>query len=119
MSTTYNENVVFSISSLLLKNKQYKEEIERILANIASPGLYYEKFIVDTMVGNKVVKSSVAKPDVTKIALDNIKDLAHRIKENNVMIRKLVKEQPAYESDSEEAIAIKHYIREGVKRGNM
>ncbi len=105
MATQFNENVIFSINALIVKNAEYARQIQNILHGVESKSLDYEKYFIETEFGNKIIKASVAAPDVTLIALNNVRDLAHRIKENNVMIRRLAKSQPAYSMTSEEITA--------------
>lgn len=110
MATIYSENAVFSMSALILKNEEYKKKIQEIIDGTADKMMDYETHLIETIYGNKIIQASVVTPDVAKIARDNVRDLAHRIKENNVMIRRLVASQPLYEGSPEEVVAIREWL---------
>lgn len=110
MPTVYSENAVFSISALILKNEEYKKKIQEIIGGTADKMMDYEVHMMEMLYSNKVIMTSVVTPDVAKIARNNVRDLAHRIKENNVMIRKLADAQPLYEASPEEIAAIHTWL---------
>ena len=110
MATQFNENVIFSINALIVKNAEYVKQIQTVLQGVESKSLDYEAYFIETQFGDKIIKASVAPPDVTLIALDNVRDIAHRIRENDVMIRRLVKSQPAYSMTLEEITAAQMWL---------
>lgn len=109
-STIFNENIVFSISALLLKNQEYERQIQNLIGAVRPDSLDYERYFVDIQFGDRVIETSVAPPDVTLISLNNVRDLAHRIRENNVMIKALVKSQPPYEMGDADLAAIIEWL---------
>jgi hypothetical protein len=88
-----NENILFSINSLKIKNEEYKKVINGILEGKTPESMDYEKYMVEMEFGDKIITAQVLPPDITKVILNDVKDIARRIKENNVEIRRLLSKQ--------------------------
>jgi len=91
---------------LLTKNAELINEMKAVLSGIVSKSLDLENYIIETDFGNKIVKGSIAPPEVTKIALEDIRHLKHKIDENNVIINKLRKSLPVSDPSSSDLASI-------------
>lgn len=102
MATKYPEKIIFSINMLAAKNADYITKIQNILGGVMPTDMDYEKHLVQSEFGNKVIKVSIVSPDVALIARNNVKDLADRVRENNVAMLDMISTLPLFDMTQEE-----------------
>lgn len=110
-------SIIFSINMLTVKNNELIKSMKEILSGVVSKSLDIENYTVESNFGNKIVKGSVVSPSVASLALENIRELKHRVLENNVEIERLRSNLPVDEYTLSQSVSI--LINEGLISGTL